>query len=327
MTDSAKSLLARAATEAKARAAADVESREQAPTILSPSDVQGEYDGARLLLTTLGGRVRPITDKDLRVFQQNATTLGRRFKGGITPQGIIDQSREVDRQRARTEIRIAVPSGNKGGVMKVVTNAGPNSDVSRHFLTIELVNFAAAVASPKTPAQMADYLTRSQVKFDCDCGRHTYWYRYVATIGKFNAGRAETGYPKIRNPKLTGVACKHVLRAMAGLRQGQMKSYVSRMIEQARKQIGASRARPVTDAEARRIAEEQMAQKARIRTRAQQRGSPESKLKVAAKRAIENLTAGSVARGNKARSNIRSLLKLGVITQRQADAMLSRIKD
>ena len=54
-------------------------------------------------------------------------------------------------------------------------------------------------------------------KFDCSCDRHRYFLRYVATIGGFNAGRDETGFPKIRNPGLKGVACKHVLRVMAEL--------------------------------------------------------------------------------------------------------------
>lgn len=320
------------AAESRKRGAADLAQREASPTILSPADILGEYDAARLLMTTQGGVLRPVTDADLRAFAKNAQTLGKRFKGGITPQGIIESSRQEDRERANRQINLAVPYASKGGTLKVTTNAGPDSDVVRHFVTVEFVNFDAAVASPKTPAQMAEFLTRGQVKFDCDCGRHTYWYRYIATIGRFNAGRPETGYPKIRNPNLSGVGCKHVLRTMANLRQGLFKNYVGKMIDQARKKISAqTAARQVPPSVVRDIIAEQRAGVPRIRTRAQAsaaaRKSPNAKLKATAKKAIEAIAAKQQTSAKIARAQIANLRRLGVITQRQADTMLARLKD
>ena len=62
------------------------------------------------------------------------------------------------------------------------------------------------------PAQKA---CRGKISFDCGCGRHQYWFRYLATIGGFAIDPQEHGFPKIRNPKLLGCACKHVIKVVA----------------------------------------------------------------------------------------------------------------
>lgn len=37
---------------------------------------------------------------------------------------------------------------------------------------------------------------------------------YLNTVAGTVLGRKEGGFPKIRNPNMTGVACKHILRVM-----------------------------------------------------------------------------------------------------------------
>lgn len=322
-----KPSIAGSASDLKARQRGEQQQREASPTILSPQDVLGDYDGARLLMTTIGGTPRAITSRDLQAFKQNATIAGKKFKGGITPQGVIDHSRKEDRERSKEQIRYAVPSRSKGAEIQFVTNAGPDSNVARHFVTIELVAFPAGVASPRTPLQAADAVTRAGVKFDCDCGRHTFWYRYISTVGRFNAGRVETGFPKIRNPMLVGVACKHVLRVMVALREGGVRSYVGKMIETARKQI-ARKTQPAPATAVKEILAQQAAGTAKILTSAQKRAAAPAtaRLRAKAKRAIEAITARNRTAADKARVNIASLVKLGVISQKQADAMLARLK-
>jgi len=65
-----------------------------------------------------------------------------------------------------------------------------------------------------TPAQRA---CKGKISFDCACGRHQYWFRYLATIGGFALDPLEHGFPKIRNPKLLGCACKHTIKVVAVL--------------------------------------------------------------------------------------------------------------
>lgn len=218
--------------------------------ILRQDDVRGDYDAKRVLHTTLDGKARPITQADLKAFRQNMRLLqGRLSAEGITAQQVLEMARvhpmvstvdeSTDLSRARKQIRVAVPTfanvgrtQNGGAVLdlRLVTNSGPESKHARHHVHVRFFGFGpvlrAFMSTPtvgpgKKPEKGAltlpaavKRIQQGYLAFDCDCERHRYVYRYISTIGGFNAGRAETGYPKITNPKLYGVACKHVLRAM-----------------------------------------------------------------------------------------------------------------
>lgn len=207
--------------------------------ILTEREVRGDWDAGRVLFTTLGGQARPITADDLAAFRQNMRQAERRFKGGkgITARQVIDLASATplryvsagqpssDIDKARREINMATPVSALNGTIRFMTNAGPDSKVSRHHVVVNLHEFenaaaqlaAASTKDGKTPKQVANWLRKQKLSFDCDCERHRYFFRYVASIGGFAAGRKETGYPKIRNPRLMGVACKHVLRVMTEL--------------------------------------------------------------------------------------------------------------
>lgn len=248
--------------EAKARFSRDAREREEAGRqpqdrniILTEREVRGEWDASRVLMTTLNGQVRPITADDLAAFRQNMRVAQRRFggKSGITPRQIIDMASSTplryldptskfdsDIDKARREITYAMPVSAINGEVRFITNAGPNSKVSRHHVTVKLLEFdtaaarlaATATKDKKAAEKVARWLRKQKVAFDCDCERHRYFFRYVATIGGFAAGRQETGYPKIRNPKLHGVACKHVLRTMTELESsGRVLGFLTRLLE------------------------------------------------------------------------------------------------
>lgn len=51
------------------------------------------------------------------------------------------------------------------------------------------------------------------VSIDCNCGGYLYPYRYLATIGGF-AITPEHVFPKIKNPRLKGCCCKHILKTL-----------------------------------------------------------------------------------------------------------------
>lgn len=69
------------------------------------------------------------------------------------------------------------------------------------------------------------------VSVDCNCGRYLYWYRYLATIGNF-AISPENIFPKIRNPKLTGCVCKHVLRVCSTLSSPVVQQRIAKEMQQ-----------------------------------------------------------------------------------------------
>lgn len=242
--------LSGSAGDAKAQAREDADRRRSAPRILNPNELQGEYDASRLLTTTLGsGEPRQMTADDLAAFRQNARTLGKKFVGGITARQVVDLSLRQDRDKARREITVAVPSGAralrsgrdvKGLEVRFVTNASRKHGANRHFVNVEFLGYPTAVSSGgMTPSKAAALMRKQGLRFECGCGRHTYWFRYIATVGNYHYGRPENGYPKIRNPRLSGVACKHALRVMAEIEgSGMVQSFLARAITKGREQDG-----------------------------------------------------------------------------------------
>jgi hypothetical protein len=230
------------ASEARQRAAEDAaqrkaEGQRQGSIILSQKDIlTGQWDTHKLLFTTIGGQLRPITADDLSAFRRNIQTAQGRFKKGITAKQVIDFSLGADRKRATEEIRMAVPAMSSNGKVRFITNAGPDSDVTRHHVTVDFLNYGAEAASGLTdPRKSAMRLRKGPLAIECDCGRWRFWYRYIATIGGFNAGRAETGFPKIRNPKLSGIACKHILRVMAEVDNGAASlNFLTQLMDKAK---------------------------------------------------------------------------------------------
>ena len=236
--------------------------------ILNAKDVKGEYDSGRTLMTTLGGIPRQITAEDLATFRQNIKTVQKVFKGGIRARQVLDMSLQIDRSRAQTEIRMAVPISAKNGMVRFATNASKGSKATRHHVNVEFLSFGAAAASGSSTAQkMANWVRKQSLKFDCDCGRHRYWFRYISTIGDFNAGRAETGFPKIRNPGLHGVACKHVLRVMAEVEaSGTVLGFLTRLIQKAQDADNAKATHKTTVKEAEELVKKQSQRTRDIKT-------------------------------------------------------------
>jgi hypothetical protein len=117
-----------------------------------------------------------------------------------------------------------------------MTNAGPDSDQKYHYVIVDFMSYSSAASGARGDAKKsAAWLRKEPLRIECDCGRWRYWYRYIATIGKFNAGRDETGFPKIRNPNLRGVACKHILRVMAEVESSpSVQNFLARLIDKAR---------------------------------------------------------------------------------------------
>nr|WP_319566286.1 hypothetical protein [uncultured Rhodoferax sp.] len=318
--------------EASGRYLGELAHRERASDILSPSEVSGEYDAGRLLTTTLGGQIRALTHDDLRTFRDNVKKLGKKFKGGITAKGVIDLSTKADRDRANDEIRTAIPMQSIGGRVHFVTNAGPNSDVTRHHVHIEMLNYNAAISSPGKLPELAKMLTSGPLKFDCDCGRHTFWFRFIATAGNYNAGRPENGFPKIRNPNLIGVACKHVLRVMVQLAMPITRMQVEKMIDRGRNSLD-SKVQRLTKKEAEDIAKTQADQSHWKRSQVETAGEKKDRL-IRAKSAqitvILAKTKISKKQKQAALSTFKTMVQVniakGFFTAKEAADMLSVLK-
>jgi hypothetical protein len=239
--------------------------------ILSADDMAGLYDPARGLFTTLGGAFRPVTLDDLIAFRAAVHDIQRRHGqrkgnvpvagagGGILAKQVINLSAPEDRARASREIHTIIPVSNRGGVVHIQTNASAKSDVARHHVMVQFLDYDKVLADGNNTLEAARRMLAGKLKFDCDCGRHTFWYRYIASIGSFNYGRPEDGFPRYRNPKLMGIACKHVIRVMATITAGAtFNLFAKRMIETGRRTL-SDKQTPVTVAEQQKFVEQMAA--------------------------------------------------------------------
>jgi hypothetical protein len=270
--------------EAKENAKADAARRARAANILTPREAQtGTWDAEKVLKTTLGGKTRDITGEDLAAFRSNVKAVADNYQSGITPKQVISLSLENRRERARKEIHIAIPVYGSteternvpSAVVRFTTNAGPDCKrgTTRHHVTVQFMSFFAAVnASGMVSKKAAQWLRKEKIKFDCDCEDHTYRFRFISSSGKFAYGRVETGYPKEKNPRLQGVACKHVIRVMQQIDgSATVISFLSKMIDKSREHITGKAIAHTTKKQAQSIENRQKAKQGQIKTDAQKR--------------------------------------------------------
>ena len=243
-------MLARQARDRAQRAEAEKEIeqvdgvKKPKPRFLRPSDLEGKdggnYDVKRALLTTLnikeGEPARPITRDDIIAFQENIRVLADKYTKGITARTVVNLSHNDDIERANKEIPLAAPVSRAAGLVHFITNASKGSDVPNHHVNVEFMNFGSVVSDieKQTTTTIKNRLSEGKIKFECDCGRYKYWYRYMATIGGYGLGRQEPGFPKIRNPNLMGVACKHALRVMQFILSASGQAYLKSQVEKDR---------------------------------------------------------------------------------------------
>lgn len=325
-----------ASQEVRNRFAEQNAQRERAtPRILAPDDVAGDYDAGRLLSTTLGGQLRAITAADLVSFKRTSEALGKRFVGGITAKAVIDHSFPIDRERANRQIRVAVPTQRMGNDVHFVTNAGPDSDVVRHHVHVQFLALDAAIASPSKASEMVRMVTAGKIRLQCDCDRWRYLYRYMATIGRYNAGRSETGFPKITNPTLGGVACKHILRVMNQLSSPLVRSFIEKMIQAGRREV-TPKLTAVTKKAQQEMAALQEKQAHHLRNTVE--SSAEKRTRLAQQRRVREIAERNrkavptdprklaVAR-RKFEESVRLMVQMGGITQKQAAALLAKVRE
>lgn len=184
----------------------------------------------------------------LEAYAKNIKAASNKFLGGITPQEVINQSRVEDIRRANNQIFMASVFKRQGNVIHFVTNAALDSKDTHHYVSVQLLDYPdLLLARTRAPSsvEVKKAVQDGKIRFDCDCKRHRYWYRYVASIGKYNYGVDENRYPSTRNPKVTGIACKHVLRVMKHITSGTMiskiQSYARDDIARASNQVKSHR--------------------------------------------------------------------------------------
>lgn len=320
-------------------------------TLLKPDEIAGDYVITRGLMTTLGGQARPLTYDDLKQFSYNVENLRKAAKkakmlGGITAKQVIDKSWQDDRDRAHRQIHLANPTHyravTEGGgqatslMVGFMTNAGPDSEFTHHNVNVQFLDFGAVVASPMKADKIVDQLVKGRLKFECNCGRFKYFFRYVCTQAEVVAGRQENAFPKIRNPGVTGIACKHILRVMQTIMSSPtFKGYATKVIQKFRDDIGhtenverisdqrdfeekrrkeAYRQRQVKSTEEKRKQRQAQPAYARMQERMKDRANAKER---------ERMAKSKTAAVSGIERHARELLRLNAITQQQFDQMMT----
>lgn len=208
---------------------------EKLNNLIKTAKSQAGISANELLEFTLGNTKRnnalnkALNAAVLKAYAENIKAASNRFLGGITPKDVINHSRIEDIKRANNQIFLANIFKRQGNVFNFVTNASVGSKDTHHYVTVQLLDYPKlllARTTAPTIKEVKEAVANGKINFDCDCGRHRYWYRYVATIGKYNYGLDENRYPSTRNPQNTGVACKHALRVMHYLMSAHMLAKV-----------------------------------------------------------------------------------------------------
>jgi hypothetical protein len=100
----------------------------------------------------------------------------------------------------------------------------PRRGLSHHLTNVKLLGLESALRTPldKNGTYLPAVLNaiNGPVKVNCDCGRWRFWYRYKASVGGY-AITEERGFPKVRNRRLTGSVCKHLVVTLNYLQQSK----------------------------------------------------------------------------------------------------------
>ncbi|MGL5103037.1 MAG: phage tail protein, partial [Plesiomonas sp.] len=185
-----------------------------------------------------------FTSDELKKFESNRGQIKSRYNSktaGITYAQLISSCAAIDIKRANNAvndgsgIKSASFIGMEHNVAIISVVASNKSKDSHHRVKIRFDEWDDALESASDRDAKSLRIIRSlcsgRISFDCDCGRHKYWYRYIATAGNFALSPPkEYIYPKILNPNLKGLACKHVIHSVTRMQAGSWQMAVGNQL-------------------------------------------------------------------------------------------------
>ncbi len=203
-------------------------------------------------LKALGDKVKGVgfTKQDLIDFDKSRDQFQKKVnhkQAGITYGEIVKYSRQIDIKRANNQVNdgkgitSAALAGIKANEVYVRVKASMESEHEEHRVRVRFEEWDQQMLDPIDDdiTKVIKHIAGGRVSFDCDCGRHQYWYRYLATIGNYAlAPPKEFSFPKIKNPELSGVACKHVLKSMAMLQSPAWHRLIGKRMSYQMKRVG-----------------------------------------------------------------------------------------
>ena len=206
-------------------------------------------NGRQQLVMSYGASdTRKFTLAELNQMAKKIQVVEDRFGNGrgIKVGDLLRTSLPVDKQRAK-QIRAAVPYKFAGNTIHFrVTASGETKGAPPHYaVRVRIEDWDKAVRRGEGrnyfPAAME--AVTGHISFDCSCGRHQFWYRYLATIGGFALMPEEHVFPKIRNPHLRGACCKHMLKTVLTMQHPAFQTRLAQEMERQAKRANFETAR------------------------------------------------------------------------------------
>lgn len=196
--------------------------RADAGAYLTP-DILGDrkaLTARKKLVMAFGQGAKEFSLKELNQMAAAQSRTEKNFSAkekGIPIHMVMTKALQEDMRLAKT-IKTATLYKISANILDFrVTASGDTPKAPPYYkVRIRLEDFKSAMTGVKAKDYngAAQKAAAGYVSFDCDCGRYIYWYQYLATIGNFDIEPGETVFPKIRNPKLTGICCKHILKTL-----------------------------------------------------------------------------------------------------------------
>lgn len=190
-----------------------------------------------------------FTQEDLARFARMRKSFKKRAGGhtGVTYLEVAARSAKtrIDRASNRSNDRRGISKAAlvalRVNVATIRVKASAASVHQEHRVRLRLEEWddfmAEAEGTPRSYELAAKRACAGRMSIACDCGDHQYRYRYMATLGNYClAPPKELAFPKVTNPELTGLACKHVIKAMTMMQSPVwQKSLGRQMADQARR--------------------------------------------------------------------------------------------
>ncbi|MFT7880435.1 MAG: hypothetical protein ABXS91_08585 [Sulfurimonas sp.] len=175
-------------------------------------------------------RVSPLT------IQEHSKAIQlylRYYKGGVSIKNALDHSLDDDIQRARTQLRAFYIRNLSKEVFRFTVKASGLYQATSHQVELQWDLSGIDLDSPAK-----DIFLNAPIKFQCSCGRHTYWYRYIWTVLRSSLGVQEHRFPRVRNPQAKGMLCKHGVKVLTTLHSTAFQNTFARYIENKRNERG-----------------------------------------------------------------------------------------
>ncbi len=222
---------------------ANAQVRVDAVGLLTPELLRKHLKSGQDLVLQYGRRGATVTYTlaDLQKFAKAVKTTKDTHRDKVAGVPLLQleaASRPEDHERSRQQIKNATLYRIHNNILHFQVSASGENGKQYYQVRVRLEEWYDNMTDPRTWLSAARNCAVGRLSFDCGCGRHQYWYRYLATIGGFALSPLEKDFPKIRNPQLTGCCCKHVLKVLKQLKSASVHGLIAKELERQSKSAG-----------------------------------------------------------------------------------------